>query len=741
MSFIPDLGIFTFIILCFLHQNIVIIQYMPFIRRKIWMFKIIRNILATYQIKRSLLNPIFSHSKKLFLLLLIIIVDQSADINAQIRTELNDGPYIFQVQDTLRIQWIEAGVGKDTVISCNEATMFDRPNLPKIDLRDLDFVIKNKSVHTDIDKIAAISDVHGQYDLMIQLLKAHKIIDEDLQWIYGEGHLVIVGDNMDRGGKVMDILWFLFQLEKQARKSNGMVHVLLGNHEMMVLNGDLRYLNKKYYYTSAVFKTRYDQFFKEGSILGDWIANQQVITSLNQVLFLHGGMSPKVLDLKLSLDQINRTFSGDLIRQSVDDIDGDKKKSTLFFESGPLWYRGYFDKESLSQKDLDKSLKQLDAKKIVVGHTSLNTITPLYGGKVIGIDCSIKLGLDAQLLLIEKGRPFVGDLSGNRKLLESSDEENPKSLFSYIQNLESTPIIEISTNLDALVNNDVEEIYQGASFTVKTAGDEELAEINGEIRTRGRTRKMFCQYPPAKLNFSRSSLNSLGFLGLDKLKLVLPCSDDSSSYENLYKEYLLYDIYQSLIDSDALQTVLANFKFKAFEDNQRNTSMPGFLVEDDTEFIDRNGGKLIEMGTLTAIDFDRTSFLRMCLFQYMIANTDWAIENRNNILTVQHAQVDLYSAVPYDFDFAGFVNQPYATPDDSLPIKSIHDRHFMGYSMSESEFDEVVQFFLSIEKDVYHKCDQATYLSTFQREKSKLYLKFFFNELRERSSLLKKVVK
>ena len=58
--------------------------------------------------------------------------------------------------------------------------------------------------------------------MLIELLKNNKIIDEDLKWTFGDGHFVIVGDVFDRGDKVNEVLWFLYDLEIQAKKKEAM---------------------------------------------------------------------------------------------------------------------------------------------------------------------------------------------------------------------------------------------------------------------------------------------------------------------------------------------------------------------------------------------------------------------------------------------------------------------------------------------------------------------------------------
>ncbi len=108
-----------------------------------------------------------------------------------------------------------------------------------------------------MDSIGVITDIHGEYNIYIDLLKAAGIIDRNLNWKFGKGHLVVLGDIFDRGSMVNEVLWHLFGLEKQAEKAGGMVHVLLGNHEFLVLRKDLSFINEKYKEDEAISGIRY----------------------------------------------------------------------------------------------------------------------------------------------------------------------------------------------------------------------------------------------------------------------------------------------------------------------------------------------------------------------------------------------------------------------------------------------------------------------------------------------------
>jgi hypothetical protein len=96
------------------------------------------------------------------------------------------------------------------------------------------------------DKILAISDIEGNFLALIEILFSNKVIDKYLNWTFGDSHLVIAGDCFDRGEQVVECLWLIYALEDKARRKGGYVHFILGNHEIMNLNGDWRYIHPKY---------------------------------------------------------------------------------------------------------------------------------------------------------------------------------------------------------------------------------------------------------------------------------------------------------------------------------------------------------------------------------------------------------------------------------------------------------------------------------------------------------------
>ena len=92
------------------------------------------------------------------------------------------------------------------------------------------------------DQVIAESDdlvnIEGNYYSFVNLLIGNKITDNNLNWIYGTGQLVLNGDMVDRGEYVTQVLWLIYKLEQEASAAGGHVHFILGNHEAMNLEGN-----------------------------------------------------------------------------------------------------------------------------------------------------------------------------------------------------------------------------------------------------------------------------------------------------------------------------------------------------------------------------------------------------------------------------------------------------------------------------------------------------------------------
>ncbi|MFS4466827.1 metallophosphoesterase [Maribacter sp. 2210JD10-5] len=277
------------------------------------------------------------------------------------------------------------------------------------------------------NKLVVISDIEGKYDAFACFLYSNKVIDENHDWIFGKGHLILVGDFVDRGKNVTQVLWLIYKLEQEALASGGQVHFILGNHEVLNFKGDYRYNREKYINVAREISGLTDKsealkyLYSNRAVLGEWLATKNVIEKIGEYLFVHAGLSPELLDFKLSLEDINHT-----VRQQFHNSE-DYDNSTLAFlysSKGPFWYRGLVlsrpNYSKIEFSELEKILTYYDADKIIIGHTPVRTISTDYEGKVIRTDVAHgikKFSGKTKGLLIKDGVTYIIDDKGKKMLL------------------------------------------------------------------------------------------------------------------------------------------------------------------------------------------------------------------------------------------------------------------------------------------------------------------------------------
>lgn len=241
------------------------------------------------------------------------------------------------------------------------------------------------------EKIAVFGDIHGQFNSLLAILQNNQIIDKNNHWIYGNGQVVFTGDVFDRGDKVTECLWFIYQLEIQAQKQGGNVHYLLGNHEMMALLFDNRYVANKYLHAAKFINFNYSHFFDKHSALGVWLRSKNTLLRIGNQLFVHGGISPKFLEKKMRIDEVNSTM-----RYHINNIT-ELKDTTLvdlfLYSYSPLWYRGYLSRtpsyQRITMQEVLQTLDFYEAVVIIFGHTPVAKVYPFYSFKLIAMDVPI----------------------------------------------------------------------------------------------------------------------------------------------------------------------------------------------------------------------------------------------------------------------------------------------------------------------------------------------------------------
>ncbi|WP_207514023.1 metallophosphoesterase [Longitalea luteola] len=268
-----------------------------------------------------------------------------------------------------------------------------------------------RSEYKNVRMIFVVSDIEGNFQAFRKLLVKNKVIDRNCKWTFGEGHLVILGDCFDRGEQVTECLWLIYSLEELARKDGGHVHFILGNHEIMNLNGDWRYVHPKYAEKQPFSRNPPAALYYGNAELWKWLQTKNIIEKIDDILFVHGGIANEMLALKLSVTEIN-----DLARpyyHAAEKIFSDPPLYYIFnSELSPFWYRGYYQ-QAINEELVDATLAHFKVNTIITGHTVVDHITSFFNGKVINVDTDHSVG-NSEALLIKKNGYYRVDNEGNR---------------------------------------------------------------------------------------------------------------------------------------------------------------------------------------------------------------------------------------------------------------------------------------------------------------------------------------
>ena len=207
-------------------------------------------------------------------------------------------------------------------------------------------------------RVVAIGDLHGDYAKTVEVLRLAGLVDKDAEWIGGDSILVQTGDYTDRGPDSKEIMDLLARLEAEAPAAGGQVHILLGNHEVMNLQGDWRYVAAGDIADFGTTERRAEAFGPTGAY-GKWLATKPIVKVVADTVFTHGGVSPRWA--ATGVDHINQVASDALFAAPHGVLGPD----------GPVWYRGFVvEAEDQVCGELGQSLAAIGASRMVVGHTT-----------------------------------------------------------------------------------------------------------------------------------------------------------------------------------------------------------------------------------------------------------------------------------------------------------------------------------------------------------------------------------
>lgn len=341
-----------------------------------------------------------------------------------------DGPYIIYEGSSARVVTVDTkgritdrrmdNVGPGStfpVISDNGAFSFD------VTLHE---VSRPAWKYDSPEKTFIMSDPHGNLDCVISLLRGNGVIDDGLKWSFGRNHLVIIGDIFDRGNDATQIFWLIYKLEDEARRAGGNVSFQLGNHEPMVLSGDMRYTKEKYKALADSLGCTFPYMMGPDTELGRWLGTRNTMQIIGDDIYVHAGLSGEFLEKRLSVPDVNERISSGLFLTS-DQRKKDPELYFLFKTYGPIWYRGLVHKQKKyhpsSESTLEALLEFYGVKRMFVGHTIFRNVKSFYGRKVIDVNVSNQENKDkgrSRAVLLEGGRTLIAGDNGTIKELRAA---------------------------------------------------------------------------------------------------------------------------------------------------------------------------------------------------------------------------------------------------------------------------------------------------------------------------------
>ncbi|MEY2931924.1 MAG: hypothetical protein RL033_2673 [Pseudomonadota bacterium] len=276
--------------------------------------------------------------------------------------------------------------------------------------------------HPTSERLIAMGDLHGDLSAARAALRLGGAIDADDRWVGGSLTVVQTGDQIDRGDEDRDVLDLFARLETAARATGGRVVVLNGNHEIMNVQGDFRYvtpgsvsrfagasprsplaLNVK-----GSFAERAAAFLPGGEYALK-MSERDVVAVVGDSVFAHGGVLPE--HVSYGIARLNAETRGWMRNGPA------AAPQIVSSDRGPVWIRD-FSIDPVSDENcaiLARSLQALGVRRMVVGHTPQKQgVTSACNDQIYRIDVGLSRHYGGPLQILQITSAGVQVLKGAR---------------------------------------------------------------------------------------------------------------------------------------------------------------------------------------------------------------------------------------------------------------------------------------------------------------------------------------
>lgn len=317
--------------------------------------------------------------------------------------------------------------------------------------------------------------------------------------------------------------------------------------------------------------------------------------------------------------------------------------------------------------------------------------------------------------------------------------------FSYSQKLfeNATPMnVGLKVSIPEVKQDTKDSVYTVESLYY-TNKDGNIDSIQIGVKGRGNFRFQECYYPPLKIQIKKKDAKDTPFEDDKKLKLVMPCKNQSGNNELIIKELLCYKLYEAVSDK-YFKTQLLNLKYEEVRKKKTVANdFYAFFIQDDEEVAKRLNAKVISNTVFPQVLNDTIAALND-FFEFMIANVDYSLGTQHNAKLFFNTS-NMHFPIVYDFDMAGVVNPPYWTVPsrNGQPITSgtATDRLFLGFCRSEQVYGWVRNHFIQKEENVMAVLKAyESYLSDSENKRIRNFLADFFSTIKNDSQYERQIL-
>ncbi len=318
-----------------------------------------------------------------------------------------------------------------------------------------------------------------------------------------------------------------------------------------------------------------------------------------------------------------------------------------------------------------------------------------------------------------------------------------QSLFDSHDILDVT--IEAPLTTFSRERSDVDYLDGTFSYTDEV-GETRTFDLKMRARGRYRRQKKTCSFPPVRLNFRSGQVEESVLAGEDKLKLVTHCQNRGRKSEQyVLREYMTYRILRILTEKSFGARLLRITYINSEKANEPMTRY-GFVIEDDESVGKRLGMKPRDVKSLRYKDLDPRQTNLINLFQYLIGNTDYSLirgpaDDNCCHNSVPFSNGGLVNPVPYDFDFSGLVDAPYAEPNPQLKIRDVRTRMYRGRCSNSEYLPASISHIQSKKDEIYALIDELEGFDRASQQSITRYLNEFFDNMADDKKIQRYLVK